>query len=242
MQWRRVSSDVSTMRQQSSMVDGGGNLDAACLPCFMAATAMSTCQFQGVAMMTRSRSSRATSFSKCVFAVWCRAPAMAAPPLPPAIAHARPSRARCRTARAPCASAPSRFSSRLVPRPPVPMMPMRGADFSNGTFIMVAALRCRRIVGRQPRHGSAACLAADGAGCADAQKIPAGGLTQRIGRFVFHHSHLSWARRARRPAAPKSCRDSLYRPGRTSPHMAGPPGLSRRPKQALTWTDSKWLA
>ena len=58
---------------------------------------------------------------------------------------------------------------------------------------------------------------ADGGSGADAQKIPARGVTKRFGRFGLHNSHL-FDRATASQAGPlhqKYCRDSLYRPDRT---------------------------
>ena len=133
MQWRWVASEVFTMSQHSCMVRAAGTSTATCLPAFMAATAMGTCQTHGVATTTRSRSSRATSFSKAWSPSVYRPGAFGSFP-------ARSSRATVRCTfsgttshrAATCTSGMAeKFWISELPRPPVPMKPILTLDFGS---------------------------------------------------------------------------------------------------------------
>ena len=61
MQWRWYFSAVFTNCQHSSSDCAAGTSTATCLPCSMAYTAIGTCLSHGVAIYTRSMSSRSQS-------------------------------------------------------------------------------------------------------------------------------------------------------------------------------------
>src|ERR1017187_4147952 len=104
MQCRCVASLVFTISQHSSMVRAAGTSMATWCPCFMPATAMGTCQIHGVAITTRSISSSfARVFSTLSFTV----------------SHS----AVIRTP-----GTIEKLSTSELPRPPVPMTPIRIAS------------------------------------------------------------------------------------------------------------------
>src|SRR5450756_1541985 len=127
MQCRRVASEVFTISQHSPKVRAAGTSMATCLPCFMPATAMGTCQIQGVAITTRSISSRLSRPSN----------AWSSPEYRPIGCEALPALSNLACVRSTLSLIVShsavmrtpgtaeKLSTSELPRPPVPMTPMR---------------------------------------------------------------------------------------------------------------------
>src|SRR5664279_3442929 len=140
MQCRWVASEVFTISQHSSMLRAAGTSMATCLPCFMPATAMGTCQGHGVAITTRSILSRFSRPSKAWSSEWKRAIGCEALPALSSLACVL-STLSLMVSQSAVICTPGtdeKLSTSELPRPPVPITPMRTvSSFSNGTSAML---------------------------------------------------------------------------------------------------------
>ena len=149
MQCRCVASLVFTMSQHSCMVRAAGTSMATCLPCFMPATAMGTCQTQGVAITTRSISSRLSRPSNAWSSEWNSAMGCEAFPALSSLACVASTLSFTVSHSAViCAPGTSeKLSTSELPRPPVPMTPIRtfslGANFRSATLLAADCDRAR---------------------------------------------------------------------------------------------------
>jgi hypothetical protein len=139
-QWRRDCSLASTNAHKSFNVVPMGHSLPQCLPAAIAASITGVCHSHGVAVYTKSTSSRCTSFSKSfslpVYTAGAGIPASVI------IFTARSAFAGTTSAMAVMRTPSMATSSESTERPrnPVPTMPMRTTSrFSNGTPRIVAA-------------------------------------------------------------------------------------------------------
>src|ERR1017187_1588473 len=160
MQCRWVASLVFTMSQHSSMVRAAGTSMATWCPCFMPATAMGTCQIHGVAITTRSISSRFSRPSNAWSsernrAIGCEAlPALSSfacvfSTLSFTVSHS----AAIRTP-----GTMEKLSTSELPRPPVPMTPIRivslGSNGISATLLPPPDCDRARVAPSDPRPTS----------------------------------------------------------------------------------------
>src|SRR5260370_12331812 len=149
MQCRCVASLVFTISQHSSMARAAGTSMATCLPCFIPATAMATCQIQGVAITTRSISSRFSRPSNAWSSEWNSVMGCEAFPALSSLACVSSTLSFTVSHSAViCAPGTSeKLSTSELPRPPVPMTAIRtfsvGANFMSATLLAADCDRTR---------------------------------------------------------------------------------------------------